>query len=380
MVWSDARDAEATTTGLMRHDEPVSSDDHEEVGRPPTWLLIGLAAASLAGLTIGLVATPSLRRFLTLATLVQLAVTGAGVIMCRRPVLWAVLVAAACLVSTVGNADLAALAHMGGVPWLGLASTTAAWGVVRHAQDRTSLAAGAAALLLGQSGVVASAIRAGLPPTPAVVSSTVPLLVGVVIALGNRLQDARNDRLAQRAGMWLSAPSGTVDEVSDAGAGVPLADARRALAVVALRADDLVAQSPDPGVRRTAADLREVARRGLTGKHSSSAVIIELKAPAGPVEAPAAHSATAAPTGGQPVRVTTPMPDLSERDREVLRLVSTGASNATIARTLYLSEATVKQYVSKLMRRFERDNRTQLALMAARWFEEDTAPTDESTR
>ena len=53
--------------------------------------------------------------------------------------------------------------------------------------------------------------------------------------------------------------------------------------------------------------------------------------------------------------------------------MSTGASNAAIARSLYLSEATVKQYVSRLMRRFDRENRTQLALMAARWFEPGAA-------
>jgi DNA-binding NarL/FixJ family response regulator len=64
------------------------------------------------------------------------------------------------------------------------------------------------------------------------------------------------------------------------------------------------------------------------------------------------------------------MPDLPDREREILRLVAVGASNASIARDLYLSEATVKQYVSRLMRKFDRENRTQLALMAARWFDE----------
>ncbi len=53
--------------------------------------------------------------------------------------------------------------------------------------------------------------------------------------------------------------------------------------------------------------------------------------------------------------------DLPDREREVPRLVATGASNAAIGRSLYLCEATVKQYVFRLMRRFERDNRTQLA-------------------
>lgn len=65
-----------------------------------------------------------------------------------------------------------------------------------------------------------------------------------------------------------------------------------------------------------------------------------------------------------------PLDALGQREREILRELSTGATNAAIARSLYLSEATVKQYVSRLMRRFDRANRTQLALLAVTWFVE----------
>lgn len=55
---------------------------------------------------------------------------------------------------------------------------------------------------------------------------------------------------------------------------------------------------------------------------------------------------------------------LAGREREVLRLVGEGKSNADIARTLYLAESTVKGHVSRLMDKLDCDNRTKLALMA----------------
>ncbi len=56
--------------------------------------------------------------------------------------------------------------------------------------------------------------------------------------------------------------------------------------------------------------------------------------------------------------------ELSEREREVLRLVGRGEPNATIARELFVSEATVKTYVSRLLGKLELANRTQAAILA----------------
>ncbi len=56
--------------------------------------------------------------------------------------------------------------------------------------------------------------------------------------------------------------------------------------------------------------------------------------------------------------------ELGDREREVLRLIGEGASNAAIARTLYLAESTVKGHVSRLMTKLDCDNRTQLAVLA----------------
>ncbi|MGY1601851.1 response regulator transcription factor [Geodermatophilus sp. SYSU D00815] len=55
---------------------------------------------------------------------------------------------------------------------------------------------------------------------------------------------------------------------------------------------------------------------------------------------------------------------LSEREREVLQLLGSGDSNAELARKLYVSEATVKTYVSRLLTKLDLANRTQAAILA----------------
>jgi DNA-binding NarL/FixJ family response regulator len=55
---------------------------------------------------------------------------------------------------------------------------------------------------------------------------------------------------------------------------------------------------------------------------------------------------------------------LSEREREVLQLLGTGESNAELAQKLYVSEATVKTYVSRLLTKLDLTNRTQAAILA----------------
>jgi DNA-binding NarL/FixJ family response regulator len=55
---------------------------------------------------------------------------------------------------------------------------------------------------------------------------------------------------------------------------------------------------------------------------------------------------------------------LSDREREVLRLLATGESNAELARQLFVSEATVKTYVSRLLAKLDLANRTQAAILA----------------
>jgi DNA-binding NarL/FixJ family response regulator len=58
------------------------------------------------------------------------------------------------------------------------------------------------------------------------------------------------------------------------------------------------------------------------------------------------------------------MPTLSERELAVLKLVAKGKSNAEIAAELYLSDATVKTYVSRLLAKLDLRDRVQLAVLA----------------
>jgi DNA-binding NarL/FixJ family response regulator len=57
---------------------------------------------------------------------------------------------------------------------------------------------------------------------------------------------------------------------------------------------------------------------------------------------------------------------LSEREREVLRLLAKGMGNSDIAKTLFLSEGTVKNYVSTIFSKLGVTDRTQAAILAIR--------------
>jgi DNA-binding NarL/FixJ family response regulator len=55
---------------------------------------------------------------------------------------------------------------------------------------------------------------------------------------------------------------------------------------------------------------------------------------------------------------------LTEREREVAVAVGLGKSNAEIGRELYMSVATVKAHVSRVLEKLELNNRVQIALLA----------------
>jgi DNA-binding NarL/FixJ family response regulator len=54
---------------------------------------------------------------------------------------------------------------------------------------------------------------------------------------------------------------------------------------------------------------------------------------------------------------------LTDREREVALAVGTGASNAEVAASLYMSEATVKSHVSRLFTKLDVVNRVQIAIL-----------------
>jgi DNA-binding NarL/FixJ family response regulator len=69
-----------------------------------------------------------------------------------------------------------------------------------------------------------------------------------------------------------------------------------------------------------------------------------------------------------PIAVDTAVADvLSEREREVLALLARGLSNADIAARLYLSEGTVRNYVSSVYSKLGVSDRAQAVVLAMRY-------------
>jgi DNA-binding NarL/FixJ family response regulator len=58
---------------------------------------------------------------------------------------------------------------------------------------------------------------------------------------------------------------------------------------------------------------------------------------------------------------------LSDREREILGLIAHGFTNSTIAERLYLSEGTVKNYVSSIFTKLGVSDRTQAVILAFRY-------------
>ncbi|MBW4646201.1 MAG: response regulator transcription factor [Goleter apudmare HA4340-LM2] len=56
--------------------------------------------------------------------------------------------------------------------------------------------------------------------------------------------------------------------------------------------------------------------------------------------------------------------ELTPREKEVLRLIATGASNREISQKLYISEGTVKNHVTNILNRLNLRDRTQAAIFA----------------
>lgn len=316
---------------------PTGSD------RAHVWVLLALLAGAVAGGVLGVAARPEAWAPVLAATAAYLAVSAAGWPLRDRPAWWAVLVAVACVVPVLASEPLAWLAYQGASPWIQVATAGAAFTTLRRSPARVDVTIGSAALLLGMTGVVAVSVRVGIPVATAVLAASVPFLIGVLGATAVLLQHAREDRERPAPRLLRERADESV--------------AHRALAAIMLRTELLADDASPPSMQQVALELRETARAGLApasgaAGHARTSITVQVAQ----ADAPAA-------------RVPDEVEQLSDREREVLKLVATGATNAEIARSLYLSEATVKQYVSRLMRTFGLDNRTRLALAAAPWVE-----------
>ena len=155
------------------------------------------------------------------------------------------------------------------------------------------------------------------------------------------------------------------------GPGVPVAQrmcglAASAQVLVSQRVVDLVG-----GAELRFDHLGDHQLQGLPGRWS----VFEASPAPQPlldVTARPAPALTSTPTPAPTSTATAPTPpivdgrpvDLSARERDVLAVLATGASNADIATELFMSEATVKAHVSHLFVKVGCTNRVQLALYA----------------
>jgi DNA-binding NarL/FixJ family response regulator len=67
---------------------------------------------------------------------------------------------------------------------------------------------------------------------------------------------------------------------------------------------------------------------------------------------------------------------LTEREREIMRLISTGLSNAEIGQELYISETTVKTHVTHILQKLGLRDRVQAVVLAYQTGMFDRAPDD----
>lgn len=72
------------------------------------------------------------------------------------------------------------------------------------------------------------------------------------------------------------------------------------------------------------------------------------------------------PSSPEPEPTNMPVEELSDREIDVIKLVATGMSNASIANTLNISVPTVKTHIQHILRKLNVADRTQAALWAVR--------------
>ncbi len=85
-----------------------------------------------------------------------------------------------------------------------------------------------------------------------------------------------------------------------------------------------------------------------------------------PVDSAIAGKLFAQVVQGTPGPQSTLIDTLTEREKNILRLLAAGLSNADIAARLYFSEGTVRNYVSSILNKLGAADRTQAAILALR--------------
>ncbi len=121
------------------------------------------------------------------------------------------------------------------------------------------------------------------------------------------------------------------------------------------------------------AGARAYILKGVAGRELLKIVRLVL---AGESYVPPALAASLLTELGKPRQPQGPgeeLEQLTQRENEILRLLATGMSNKEIGEKLFLTEKTVKHYVTNILQKLQVHNRVEAALLAqkSKWFEQD---------
>jgi two-component system, NarL family, response regulator LiaR len=103
-----------------------------------------------------------------------------------------------------------------------------------------------------------------------------------------------------------------------------------------------------------------------TQREALIAAVQDTMAGRTPVDSAVAGKLFAQVVQGTPGPQSTLINTLTEREKDILRLLGAGLSNADIAARLYFSEGTVRNYVSSILNKLGVVDRTQAAILALR--------------
>ena len=146
-------------------------------------------------------------------------------------------------------------------------------------------------------------------------------------------------------------------------------------ATAELLADPSLADAPPRIVMLTTFDLDEAAaraiRQGASGfllKDAEPELLLAalrtVHAGSSVIAASATRDLFAHVAGPAPAEVPAAYGELTEREREIFALAARGLSNAEIAQREYLSEATVKTHISRILGKLALRDRVQLVVFA----------------
>ncbi|SEH63031.1 MULTISPECIES: response regulator [Atopobiaceae] len=138
-------------------------------------------------------------------------------------------------------------------------------------------------------------------------------------------------------------------------------------------AEKILASHPDAAIvfLTTFADDEYIVRalkmgaRGYLIKQDVSTIAPALRSVMGGqrvLEGEVLEKAVALGAGISPARDEGALAGLSERERDVVRLVADGLDNGEIARELFISDGTVRNHISAILAKLNLRNRTQIAV------------------